>query len=147
LIFDTALEESLARVAELLRDAKEPWWLIGSAAVALHGGCPGQIRDVDVLLGHGDAERCFHELGLANLGQTRDAIFSSDLFARWTEGPLKIELMAGLKVKRAAGWEPVSIRTREEVRPGLFVPSRDELCAILLSFGRVKDLQRAATLR
>jgi hypothetical protein len=58
-----------------------------------------------------------------------------------------VELMAGLKVNRAGRWEPLSIDTREEVRPGLFVPSRDELCAILIAFGREKDLQRAATLR
>lgn len=133
------------RIARLLRDAKEPWWVIGSVAVALHGGRPGQIRDIDVLLGHIDAKRCFRQLGLSNL-LARDAAFRSDLFAQWTDTTVKIELMAGLKVKLAGRWKPISIQTREEVRPGLFVPSRDELRAILISFGREKDLLRAATL-
>jgi hypothetical protein len=142
LILDAALEDGLARIARLLRDAKEPWWIIGSVAVALHGGRPGQIRDIDVLLGHID----FLQLGLSNLVPTRDAVFSSDLFTQWMEAAVKIELMAGLKVKRGGRWKPISVQTREEVRPGLFVPSRDELRAILISFGREKDLQRAATL-
>jgi hypothetical protein len=146
LIIAAALEDGLARIARLLRDAEEPWWIIGSVAVALHGGQPGQIRDIDVLLGHIDAKRCFRRLGLSNRVPTRDAAFSSDLFTQWTDATVKIELMAGLKVKRAGRWEPISIQTREEVRPGLFVPSRDELRAILISFGREKDLQRAATL-
>ena len=129
-----------------MRDAKEPWWIIGSVAVALHGGEPDQIHDIDVLLGHIDAKRCFRQLSLSNLVLARDATFSSDLFAQWTETAMKIELMAGLKVKRAGRWKPITIQTREEVRPGLFVPSMEELRAILISFGRKKDLQRAATL-
>jgi hypothetical protein len=59
---------------------------------------------------------------------------------------VNIELMAGLKVKRDGGWCALSIQSREEVRAGLFAPSRDELRAILTSFGREKDLRRAATL-
>ena len=31
------LEETLAEVGDLAADASEPWWIIGSAAVALHG--------------------------------------------------------------------------------------------------------------
>lgn len=146
MIAASAVQESLTRLATLLQDAIEPWWIIGSTAVALHGGRPGQIRDIDVVLGHDDADRYFRRLKLPNLAPNSDPHFRSDLFAAWTETAVTIELMSGLKVNRAGRWERLSIKTREEVSPGLFVPSRHELRAILVSFGREKDLQRAATL-
>lgn len=134
------------RLAELLRDAREPWWIIGSVAVELHGTQAGSIRDIDVLLGNGDAERYFRLLKLSNVAETADPLFRSDLFAAWTETPVTIELMAGLKVKRAGAWQALTIQSREEAREGLFVPARAELRDILISFGRDKDLQRAAAL-
>jgi hypothetical protein len=129
-----------------LAGAEEPWWIIGSLAVALHGGNPATIRDVDVVLGHADARRSLQRLKLVNRAAPSDPLFRSDLFARWLDPPVPIELMAGLQVKGADGWRPLTIRSREEIHEGLYVPSRDELRAILLSFGREKDLRRAATL-
>jgi hypothetical protein len=146
LTFEPALEESLARLAALLHDAQEPGWIIGSVAVALHGGDSGKIRDIDVVLGHRDAERYLRHLALSNRAVTANPLFRSDVFAAWRDTPVTIELMAGLKVKRGGRWEPLSIKSREEKRHGLFVPSRDELRAILISFGRDKDLRRAAAL-
>jgi hypothetical protein len=146
LIGHARLAESLARLAALLQDAERSWWIIGSAGVALHGAEAGQIRDIDVVLSHSDAERYFHRLALPNIASTGDPLFRSDLFARWTETPVEIEMMAGLRVKTETGWEPLSIQSRVKVGDGLFVPSRDELRAILMSFGREKDLQRAARL-
>jgi len=140
------LDESLGRLSALLCDAEEPWWIIGSAAVALHGGDPGEIRDVDVLLGHGDAERYFRQLNLRNAAAADDPLFRSDLFARWTGPAVSVEMMAGLKVKVSSGWLPVSIRTRVKVGNGIYVPSREELRSILLCFGRAKDIRRAGTL-
>ena len=129
-----------------MREAEAPWWIIGSAAVALHGGDPGEIRDVDVIVGHADAERYLRRLGLPNAATTNDRLFRSDLFARWREPALPVELMAGLKVKASSGWAPLVIHTREAVGDGLYAPSRAELRAILLGFGRPKDLRRAAAL-
>ncbi|WP_308516273.1 hypothetical protein [Sphingomonas flavescens] len=54
--------------------------------------------------------------------------------------------MAGLKVRAPGSWAPLAIHTRVEVGEGQYAPSRDELRAILLSFGRPKDLRRAAAL-
>jgi hypothetical protein len=48
------LGETLARVADALAEARQPWWIIGSAAVALHGA-DVTVGDVDVLLGEADA--------------------------------------------------------------------------------------------
>jgi hypothetical protein len=146
LSFNRQLLDGLAQLKALLRDAEQPWWIIGSVAVALHGRDPGPIRDVDVVLGHADAARLLSRLDLPNLAASGDALFRSDLFARWTEPSVEVELMAGLQVKTGRRWKPLVIRSREEVADGLFVPSREELRAILRSFGREKDLQRAATL-
>jgi hypothetical protein len=130
----------------LLQDATEPWWIIGSVAVALHGGSPGAIRDIDVVLGERDALLCLPRLGLDNGAATRSSLFRSSVFGRWTEPPVHVELMAGLRVNGPGGWRPLVIHSREEVQPGLFVPSRKELGDILRQFGRKKDLRRAATL-
>jgi hypothetical protein len=146
LIFDSALAASLAQVAEVLHDAKEPWWIIGSVAVALHEVDPGEICDIDVLLGHNDALRYFSQLNLHNLALLGDGLFRSDIFGRWAEPPVEIEMMAGLKVKTAGGWQPVLIQSRETAAGGLYIPSRLELRSILISFGREKDLLRAAAL-
>ena len=146
MIFDEALGESLGRVAALLEGATEPWWIIGSVAVALQGGSAGEIRDIDVVLGHSDATRYFRTLGVANGAATGSSLFRSDLFARWLEPPVAVELMAGLQVNGPAGWQPLHIKSRQEVRKGLYTPSRDELRMILQSFGRPKDLRRAESL-
>ena len=146
MILGDGIEDGLARLANLLADAEEPWWIIGSVAVALHGGSPGAVRDIDVVLGHKDAERYFRTLGLANAATSGSRLFRSDLFACWTEPLVRIELMAGLHVNGPRGWQPLAIETREEVRNGLFAPSISELRDILQAFGRPKDVQRAATL-
>ena len=53
----------------------------------------------------------------------------------------------GIDLRRVGdGWRDVSFRTRQRVEVGgadLFTPSRAELRASLLTFGRPKDLERA----
>ncbi|VVT11143.1 conserved hypothetical protein [Sphingomonas sp. EC-HK361] len=140
---------TLERVAALLGKADEPWWIIGSAAVALHGGAADEIGDIDVLLGTADALRLVDELGLARCESGNDPLFRSAIFARWTAPPLPVEFMAGLHVADAGQWASVVPQSRELIRCGdvmIGVPSRAELRAILLLFGRPKDLRRATTL-
>ena len=70
-----------------MADAEEAWWIIGSAAVALHGVDPGSIGDLDVLLGAADARRLLPTLGVEALPGRPDARFRSTIFARWTAPP------------------------------------------------------------
>ena len=128
-----------------MQDAAEPWWVIGSAAVALHGADAGPIGDVDVLLAVTDAERLLPRLGLAVAGGQADERFRSAVFARWTAPPLPVEFMAGLEVKDEVGWTAVHPATRVAVA-GLYLPDRAELVTILRRFGRPKDHARAALL-
>jgi hypothetical protein len=54
--------------------------------------------------------------------------------------------MAGFAVRAGDAWRKVIPATRQVVRVGsiaLPVPEREELRAIVESFGRAKDLQRA----
>ena len=52
------LDATLARVAAAMAQAgaRDHWWIIGSAAVVLHG-VDTSVADVDLLLSPADAER------------------------------------------------------------------------------------------
>jgi hypothetical protein len=75
------LAPALAVLATELRACGEPWWLIGSAAMAAHGA-PVPVRDIDVLLGLTDAAALLTARGLAAAG-VPDGRFRSELFASW----------------------------------------------------------------
>lgn len=129
--------------------AEDPWWIIGSAAVALHGRDPGGIADLDVVLSVRDAENLLEPRGVVPEARPPHPQFHSPWFARWDGTPLPTEFMAGFTLCEEGAWRPVTFTTRETVRVGeanLFVPSRDELRALMLRFGRGKDLQRTAAL-
>jgi hypothetical protein len=57
--------------------------------------------------------------------------------------------MGGFTFAGANGWQALALATREAIAVGdrlLYVPAVTELKALLLSFGREKDLARAALL-
>lgn len=154
-----ALTTTLAAVADALRSARDPWWIIGSAAVALHGADAGVVGDVDVLTSHRDAAMlcATQNLEIASptpvpptpVPPTPRQLFRSRLFARWTAPPLAVEVMADLAVSTPAGWHRVRPTTRVPLETdggAVFIPSADEMIAILHLFGRDKDLFRAAAL-
>ena len=146
---DERLETSLGRVARVMAGAQDPWWIIGSAAVALHGRDPGGIADVDVVLSVRDADELLEPRGILPDDKPPHPQFHSRWFARWDGTPLPTEYMAGFQLAESGRWQPVTFETREAVElegETLYVPSRDELRALLHRFGRGKDLQRAAAL-
>lgn len=130
--------------------ARDPWWIIGSAAVALHNAPESTIADVDLLMSVADAGAALRSLGIDPVRGKPDARFRSVVFGTWDGAPLPVEIMAGLDVAGAAGWRPVQPESRVAVQVDditLYVPSRRELGAILKSFGRPKDIERARLLR
>jgi len=142
------LEETLAEVAQVAADASEPWWIIGSAAVALHGAGTG-VRDVDLMMGIADARHFLQRVGALPTPDTDHPQFRSIVFGTWLEPPLPVEVFAGFSLANPGGWHPVTLRTRESVSiqgRTLYVPSIDELHDLLLTFGRPKDLERARLL-
>lgn len=143
------LADTLRAVAIVMAPAERPWWIIGSAAVALYAGRRVTVADVDVLLAETDARSIMPRLGI-EIGHGPDhPDFRSALFATWHEHPLPIEFMAGFHHRRGARWHAVAPATRERVQVAegvVFMPARHELHRILESFGRPKDSERARLL-
>ncbi|HET6943115.1 MAG TPA: hypothetical protein VFH89_13225 [Sphingomicrobium sp.] len=133
----------------VVADAEDDWWIIGSAAVALHGADVPSVRDVDLLMSTRDAGQLLKRVG----GRPRDskpsAQFRSEVFGTWYDPPLPIEVMGGFSLNTANGWRPVLLETREERRVegyDFYVPCVGELKDLLRSFGRPKDIERALLL-
>jgi hypothetical protein len=143
------LRETLARVADAAAGAAEPWWIIGSAAVALHGRA-GEVReDVDVLTGPAGARRFLQGFGIEAAPGEASALFRSEVFGRWDGAPLAVEVMGGLHLRTGGGWQPVRIETRQAVNVEgrtLYIPAAEELARLFTSFGRPKDVERAKQL-
>ena len=153
-----AFPGTLTALAGLMRDAREPWWIIGSAAVALYGAGEPPRRDVDVLAAVADLERLrpldwpaadWPAADWDARPEAGAARFRSTAFRRWRGAQLPVELMADLSVRSGKTWHRVALSTRVAIRAGdatLWVPSRAELIELLLLFGRAKDRRRAAAL-
>ena len=142
--------DALGDVAEALASARDPWWIIGSAAVALHGEDPGTVNDIDVII----SPRDFDRLEAARIlkpvkHRTRDH-FNSEKFGRSRVGEYEVEYFADLRVLADGEWHLVEFDEAEIVDcqgVELRVPARAELIDLLQLFGREKDLRRAACLR
>ena len=124
-----------------MREAADPWWLVGSAAMALHG-VRVEVADIDLLTSREDARRLFG----ASLEEPQPSpLFRSELFARRPLGRFTLEVMAGFHVRDGAGWREHVPQMRFEVRVGeslLYTPGIDGLIAMCTLFGRPKDLER-----
>ena len=143
------LRETLVMVAAAMRDAQDPWWVISSAAVALHGVGPVEVGDVDVVVSVGDAWRVLDALGITPIADGASSLFRSTPFGRWETPPLVVEIMAGFHVATSAGWTEVLPRTRVPIFVegcAVYVPERAELAGMLRLFGRPKDLERVRLL-
>jgi hypothetical protein len=146
---EPALAGLLASLAGELAACRERWWLIGSAAMAVHGA-PVEVRDVDLLLGEADAEAVLARRGLAAAPGSPSNLFSSAIFVKWPAPPYAVELFAGFRLRDGDAWRPLLPSTRELRRVGnasIFVPSVAELIAWGRLFGRDKDHGREPLLQ
>ncbi len=143
------LRQTLVMTADALARGQDPWWVISSAAIALHGVTPVEVGDVDVLMSVADAQRAMDRLGVVPIEDGASALFRSTLFARWEMPPLVVEIMAGFHVATGSGWTKVLPRTRVPMfvdERVVYVPDRAELAEMLRLFGRPKDLERVRLL-
>ena len=144
-MLDDITRNSLIGVASLLSGAQDPWWIIGSASVALKGYSAGQIADIDVLVSPADADRLMARHGLDNLQDGGTARYRSSHFLRPIVGEVPVEIMAGYEIFRDHEWRPVWPPSRERIRVGrvdIFAPSDADLIDILKRLERAKDLAR-----
>ncbi|CAD5299027.1 conserved hypothetical protein [Bosea sp. 62] len=143
------LIETLGSVAAIMKTARDPWWIIASAAAALHGAKPIIVADVDVLLSVEDIGRILPQLGIGPYPAPPNPLFRSDVLAKWPAPPMPVDLMAGFEHRVGNAWHPVQPMTRQTVMIGMatvYVPERGELRRIIEGFGRPKDLERARLL-
>jgi hypothetical protein len=146
----TQLAETLARIGQAAAVAADPWWIIGSAAVVLHGGAVPHVKDVDLMMSAGDAEALVRRVGGELRKTDANDRFRSLIFGIWNQLPIPVEVFGGFSVAVDGEWREVSLSTREPVTvagTSVYVPSAEELVRVLHSFGRGKDLQRARLLR
>ena len=142
------LVETLGLVARAGRGLAEPWWVFGSAAMALAGVRGLDPPDVDVISTASGARALLARLG----GETVEGApgrFRSAVFGKAQDGPLPVEVMGGFEVATAAGWTAVTLDTRRRVAwPGgaLWIAEAAEQAAVCRLFGRPKDLTRASLL-
>lgn len=149
MIFNPALSASLKTIGNVMVEAHDPWWIIASAAVALHGADPSHVADVDVLLSIADARRILPAIGIELRPGSPHAAFRSSIFGTWTGTTLPVEFMADFQRQSGEAWLPVRPATRQSVEVEsavVFVPERMELQAMLAAFGRPKDIERAQKL-
>lgn len=147
-----ALHEVLAAaLPDLHRLCRDPWTLIGSAAARLAGAevvvadldVLTSVRDAEILIGHWQARR---DETYVPHGEER---FRS-CFARFRFPGLPVEVMGGLELCGERGWEPVrvgEVLTVDVAGLAVPIPAVAEQIRVLESFGRPKDLQRAALLK
>lgn len=143
------LRQTLIIVAELGESAADPWWVIASAAVALHGAPVDDVRDVDLLMSARDAKRTLMRVGVEPAAGRATDLFRSAVFGTWHDPPLPVEIFGDFDFADAGGWTRVFPLTHEPVTIGdhiVFVPSAAELKQMLIGFGRPKDLARARLL-
>jgi hypothetical protein len=143
------LVETLSSVAAVMETARDPWWIIASAAAALHGASPISVADVDVLLSVEDISRILPVLGIESYRGPPNPLFRSEILAKWPAPPVPVDLMAGFEHRVGDAWHRVQPKTRKPVTLGaatVYIPERDELRRIIEGFGRPKDLERARLL-
>lgn len=148
---DTLRQTLVHVMPDLQKYCREPWYLIGSAAASL-AGADVSVADVDVLASADDAARL--ETQWRDL---RDPVYMPagaehfrSRFARFRFPGLPVEVMGDLELHRGNGWQPVQVHEAASVSVAGFavpIPSVAEQIRILESFGRPKDLQRAALLK
>ncbi|MGX1787549.1 hypothetical protein ACWIGM_12445 [Bosea sp. NPDC055332] len=143
------LVETFVSVAAIMATARDPWWIIASAAAALHGASPITVADVDILLSVEDINRILPVLGIEPYQGPPNPLFRSQVLAKWPAPPVPVDLMAGFEHRVGNAWHPVLPATRQALTidgATVYVPERDELRNIIEGFGRPKDLERARLL-
>jgi hypothetical protein len=140
-----ALVETLEVVVTATAATRDPWWIIGSAAMALHGVERVDPVDVDLMMSPEDARRLLRDRGTADDSRDEHESFRSQVFGRLTDEALPIDVMGGFHFRRGGEWIGLRPESREAIALPfgvIFAPSLAELIEITQGFGRPKDLIR-----
>lgn len=113
-------------------------------------GIPGIVpQDIDVLCSRSDAVRLREAWSdhVDGMFQPTDEARFRSTFSRFTHLAMPLEVMGGLEVMTATGWQ--ALHVLEDLRfdiagHAVRIPTLEEQRRILLAFGRGKDLDKAA---
>lgn len=142
--------ETLKNTSRFLAASEDPWWILGSSAIALCGIDPQIIRDIDVVISPQDARRLMKRYDLSNQADGGNHLFRSEIVLRPQLGPIPLEILSNYEIRERGTWTLLTLNTRKTVEvegATLFVPELDEQIEILTKLGREKDLQRIALIR
>ena len=142
---DAELKTTLLRTADWLADTNDPWWVLGSAAIALLGIDPKGIADIDVLVSERDALALMKRHSLKNHSDGGTDQFRSNIFVLPKLGTYRVEVMAKYEIRQANQWKRVWPKTRIPVDISgtfLWVPDAAEQIKILRMLNRPKDFER-----
>ena len=146
------LRGMLATIAREMHECcADRWAVIGSAAAKLVGA-DVSVADIDLLVSGRDADLLTVRWATRRQRVDPDAedrLFRSH-FARYAFASWQVEVMGDLELRTGHGWQPVRVVDTVNIDlgdVGVSVPSRAEQLRLLDSFGRPKDVRRAAILR
>ena len=111
---DPSLVTALGMTAYAALPAVEPWWIIGNAAVALHG-VTLPVANVDLLLAPSDATRVLQQMETPVTRDGGQGRFRSEVFGRWRGSVIPIDVLGGFQVLHKGCWIEVRPMTREAV--------------------------------
>lgn len=141
-----ALNIALNDIRQAAQFFADPWWLIGSAAIALlDDGETRDVHDIDIVLSERDAKslaRHWADRLQAPSGPHHQ--FRSNPFYQF-DGPVPVDAMANFEMRVSDSWIPVVPKTRIE-RAGLFVMEPTELLTLYRKMNRQKDQHRISGL-
>lgn len=145
------VEALLRRLEPDLAALPEPWTVIGSAALMIAGLPVERCPDLDILTTAAGAARLEEAWA-----EWRDPAYAPDpasdfrsRFSRYGFPEGAAEVMGDLRLRTPGGWSAVEVRATEQraFAGGRWpVPTPAEQLRILRSFGRPKDLAKAARL-
>lgn len=145
----TDLSHTVRKLADLLVGLEDAWWVLGSAAMALKGYDPGDVRGVDVLVSARDAVSLMTRFGLQNENDGGSSRYRSTYFLKPKLGPLPVEIMADYEIYHLKRWRSVWPDSRHPIRVSeveVYVPSDEDLLDTFRWLDRAKDQQRIQTL-
>lgn len=146
------INQTLAFIADELKEVAPYSCIIGASAMILHGYEIGDTADIDILTTSEGSDKL--QLSLKEYMETAPLTKENELFrsnfARFQLPLMDVEVMGELQVCKDKEWRPVFIEeytTLHIENVAIRIPTLKEQIRVLSLFGREKDYRRINQLR
>lgn len=146
------INQTLAFIADELKEVAPYSCIIGASAMILHGYEIGDTTDIDILTTSEGSDKL--QLSLKEYMETAPLTKENELFrsnfARFQLPLMDVEVMGELQVCKDKEWRPVFIEeytTLHIENVAIRIPTLKEQIRVLSLFGREKDYRRINQLR